>query len=144
MADTPDLDALAALHAKSFITPRPWSASELAGLLASEHTFLIAPDKRSMALGRVIMDEAELLTIAVAPEARGQGAGRKALRDYEREARERGAATSFLEVAADNHAAITLYHSEGYTESGRRKGYYTAPDGTKITALILTKPLKQA
>ncbi|WP_417271414.1 GNAT family N-acetyltransferase [Celeribacter sp.] len=144
MPHAPNLEALAALHADAFETPRPWSQTELAGLLSSYGVFLVESDGPSMAMGRVIADEAELLTLAVASQARGRGFGRAALRAYEAQAWNRGARTSFLEVAADNQTAISLYHSDCYSESGRRRAYYTRPDGSKIDAIVLTKRLKGA
>ncbi len=130
---------LADIHAASFETPRPWSETEFAGLLSMQGVFLVTGDGPSFALGRYVAEESELLTIAVSPEARGQGLGRRMLNAYDAAARTQGARASFLEVAADNVAAISLYLSEGYSESGRRKAYYTAPDGAKIDALIFEK-----
>ena len=92
-------------------------------------------------LGRVVLDEAELLTIAVAPAARRAGVGNRLVSKFERSASLRGAATSFLEVAADNVAAIALYTGHGYTESGRRKGYYTPRNAPATDAILLSKPL---
>ncbi|ATG49779.1 ribosomal-protein-alanine acetyltransferase [Celeribacter ethanolicus] len=134
---------LAALHAACFTTPRPWSAKEFADLLTSPTVFLVTGEGPSFALGRAVAGEAELLTLAVAPEARGRSLGRLALQDYEAEARARGAEDAFLEVATDNTVAISLYLSEGYCESGRRKGYYAPPEGPKIDALVFTKRIKQ-
>lgn len=144
MDQIPDVDSLAALHAACFTMPRPWSATELAGLLSSALVFHVGTPRQSMALGRVVADEAELLTLAVAHEARGKGLGRATLDAYEREALERGAVVSFLEVAESNHIAIALYHGAGYAESGRRANYYTSQDGEKVAAVIMSKPLKQA
>ncbi|WP_417261868.1 ribosomal protein S18-alanine N-acetyltransferase [Celeribacter sp.] len=135
-------EMLAEIHAASFETPRPWSATEFAGLLSMTGVFLVTGDGPSFALGRFVPHEAELLTLAVAPEARGQGLGRKILKAYEKEADRQIALKSFLEVAADNEAAISLYLSEGYSESGRRKQYYTAPDKTKVDALVMEKRIK--
>jgi [ribosomal protein S18]-alanine N-acetyltransferase len=53
-----------------------------------------------------------------------------------------GADTAFLEVAANNPVAISLYTSAGYRESGRRRGYYLPASGVAIDALVLKKPLK--
>lgn len=120
--------------------PRPWSAKELADLLASPLVFLIARNN-AFALGRVIADEAELLTIATLPSARRQGLGRTCLTAFENEARDRGATSAFLEVAANNPAAIALYTGNGWTISGARRGYYHAPDGSRVDARILSKSL---
>ena len=61
------------------------------------------------------------------------------LRAYHAEAQRRGAQTSFLEVAESNPIAIGLYRAGGYVESGRRKAYYTSPEGGKIDALVFAK-----
>jgi ribosomal-protein-alanine N-acetyltransferase len=62
--------------------------------------------------------------------------------DFTDEARDRGAETAFLEVAADNAPARALYAATGWEQTGARRGYYTTPEGTKIDALILRRPLK--
>ncbi|AJE48557.1 GNAT family N-acetyltransferase [Celeribacter indicus] len=130
---------LAEIHTASFTTPRPWSERDFAELLPLRGVFLVTCGGPGFALGRAVAGEAELLTIAVMPDARGQGAGRRLLRDYEATAQAAGARMSFLEVAEDNLPAITLYRSAGYRESGRRGGYYVTPDGDRIDALLLEK-----
>lgn len=133
-------EALAALHARAFTTPRPWSVAEFEALLASPGMFVLG-NESDFVMGRVIADEAELLTIAVAPETRRKGKGQALVAAFEAEARRRGASQAFLEVAADNMAARKLYDAAGYSLAGQRKGYYHAPDGARIDALILRKRL---
>lgn len=133
-------DALATLHAACFTTPRPWKADEFVRLLGSPGVFLIV-EAQCFALGRVLAGEAELLTLAVAPGARRQGTGRNLLRDFETEAHASGAETAFLEVAADNSAALALYISAGWIMAGRRPGYYRTPEGARIDATVLRKSL---
>ena len=135
-------EELATLHAVSFQTPRPWSVKDFAGLLSMRENFIITGDGPSFIMGRYAANEAEVLTLAVHPEARGLGLGRVMLRAYEKEAKSRLALMSILEVAENNTVAISLYLSEGYSESGRRPRYYTTPENTKIDALVLSKPLK--
>lgn len=133
-------DALASLHALCFEVPRPWAADEFASLLASKGVFLHSSDA-GFALGRYIAGEVELLTLAVDPACRRQGHGRILLSGYEAEAIRRGATESFLEVSQVNAAARSLYHTAGYTESGRRPAYYTPPTGPKVAAIVMRKPL---
>jgi len=133
-------DDLARLHAACFTTPRPWTAAELRHLLAENTTFLIETTN-GFALGRAVADEAELLTLAVAPTARRQGFGRVLLEQFEQGAAARGAASAFLEVRSDNRPATRLYESTGYGLLGTRKGYYRAPDGTRSDACIYGKRL---
>ncbi len=131
---------LARLHALAFVVPRPWSAGEFAGLTARADTILIG-DGDGFLLGRVIADEAELLTLAVAPEARRRGIGAALVGAFLARSAERGAATAFLEVAADNAAAIALYSAAGFARTGLRKGYFRHPEGRPIDALIMARAL---
>lgn len=132
---------LARVHAACFPDrPRAWTAQEFDSLLQTLGCFLVTRDSRSMdgfLLGRVVLDEAELLTLAVAPDARRRGLGRALLQGFEQAATERGARHGFLEVASDNPAAQALYHKSGWHEAGIRKGYY----GPGIHAHVLKKPM---
>jgi ribosomal-protein-alanine N-acetyltransferase len=133
-------DTLAALHARCFTTPPPWSAASFAALLDSPHVFLHHdPAGRGFVLGRVAAGEAELLTIATIPEARRGGLGRAMMAAFEAEARARGAETAFLEVAETNAPARALYAACGFAEAGRRRGYYLAEGGAAVDAMILCK-----
>ncbi|MEL7462931.1 MAG: ribosomal protein S18-alanine N-acetyltransferase [Pseudomonadota bacterium] len=133
------LNALAALHAAAFAPERGWSAEEIADLAATGA--LIAEDAdRGFALISLAADEAELLTIAVAEEARGAGIGAALLNAAEGVAAKNGATRIFLEVAADNAAALALYRKSGFEEIGRRPAYYSRPEG-RIDALMLAKAL---
>jgi [ribosomal protein S18]-alanine N-acetyltransferase len=131
---------MAAIHAASFTTPRPWSGAEIDSLLQSRFVFALC-ESQGFLLGRALAGEAELLTLAVDPAARRQGLGAKLVSGFLAQARLRDATTAFLEVAADNLAAQSLYLGIGFTLSGRRKGYYHALDGTKQDALVFTRAL---
>ncbi|NCO87237.1 MAG: GNAT family N-acetyltransferase [Rhodobacterales bacterium] len=132
--------ALAALHAQAFDATRPWSEAEFAALLTAAGTILTG-DTRAFVLGRVTLDEAEVLTLATAPAYRRQGLARAALAAFEAAAQARGATTVFLEVAEDNAPARALYAAQGYAPAGRRPGYYATGTGTPVAALVLRKTL---
>lgn len=135
-------ESLAALHARAFVAPPPWSAASFAALLGSPHVFLHAdPEGRAFVLGRVIADEAEVLTLATAREARRTGLARALMAAFEAEARTRGAVSGFLEVAEDNSPARGLYAACGWALAGRRPGYYRRAGEQAIAALILCKSL---
>jgi len=134
---------MAALHARCFTVPRAFTAAEFAGFLEAPTCF-VTHMAGGFALGRVIADEAELLTIAVDPGQRRAGIGRRVLVAFEDTAQARGAATVFLEVAAGNDAARGLYTTAGYCESGRRPAYYRHPDGQKEDAVLMDKALLRA
>lgn len=132
---------LAALHARCFTLPRPWSAAEFAGFLSDPLAFLLVEGDAGFLLGRAVAGEAELLTLAVAPEARRRGLGRKLVARFLYQARLRGAVTAFLEVADTNAGARALYAASGFAESGRRKGYYRDGNGAAVDAVVMSRPL---
>ena len=137
-------DALADLHRRSIQTPPPWSAADFSGLLADPLCFLLVEGDAGLLLGRAVAGEAELLTVAVLPEARRRGLGRKLVARFLYQARLRGAKRAFLEVSAENPAAIALYESAGFILAGRRKGYYQVPGGAPIDAIVLQRDLAAA
>ena len=130
---------MAAIYAVAFPEGRAWSAGEIAGLTDGPGGFAVAADS-GFAIGRAIAGEAELITIAVDPAARRRGIGGTLLAAFETEARARGADTAFLEVAADNAAAIALYRGAGWDETGRRRSYYPRPGGA-VDAITMAKTL---
>ena len=92
------------------------------------------------ALGRVAGGEVELLTLAVAPEARRQGVARDLCRRFDQAAKAAGADAAFLEVAADNGAARALYLGCGWVEAGWRPRYY----GPALDAVVMRLDLAAA
>lgn len=130
---------MARLHGASFTLPAPWSEAEIASTLANPFVFsLLRPD--AFLLGQVVAGEAELLTIAVDPQARRQGHGRALVLAFLTEARLRHADTAFLEVAETNAAARALYLGAGFVPTGRRKGYYRGADQI-VDAILMGRPL---
>ncbi|MBN2759418.1 MAG: ribosomal protein S18-alanine N-acetyltransferase [Rhodobacteraceae bacterium] len=132
-------EALAAIHKAAF-PGDPWSAAALAAFAADPAALLVArPD--GFILLRVVLDEAEILTFAVAPVAQGQGLGTALLQEAMAQARVRGVRRIFLEVAADNDPARALYRRAGFVQAGLRRGYYPRSGRTAIDALLLERKL---
>jgi ribosomal-protein-alanine N-acetyltransferase len=133
-------EELAHLHRLAFTSPPPWSAQDFATFLNDPKCFLLSHEQNdtglAFALFRVVADEAELLTLATAPHARRRGLAREMLDKGLAQARARGAAQCFLEVSAQNHAAILLYQSVGFHEVGRRKSYYHVKGTAGVDALV--------
>ncbi|MGY2794568.1 [ribosomal protein S18]-alanine N-acetyltransferase [Thermostichus sp. MS-CIW-36] len=75
-----------------------------------------------------IEEEAHIISLAVDPEHRRQGLGRRILEELLNQARAAGCRWATLEVKASNQAAIRLYESAGFQRLGRRKGYYNGED----------------
>ena len=139
--------ALAEVHAASFTAA--WSAADVAELLASPGGYALAAlddsgTVQGFILARAIAGEAEILTLAVRPAARRRGIALALVESAARLGASHGAEGLFLEVAADNVAAIGLYTSAGFSQVGRRRGYYANPSGPAIDALIMRRDLNSA
>ncbi len=127
---------LAETHARAFSPDRGWSEDEIDRLLA-DPAVIRCGDTSAFVIGRVTLDEAEVLTVATHPDARRLGLARGCLTSFHAQARRAGALQVFLEVASDNPAARALYDSLGYQQVGERNGYYDRPGGKKADALVL-------
>lgn len=138
MNDLPQ--ALAELHQEAFETPRPWTVAEFDRLLRDPKTVLCG-DGHGFALGRLVLDEAELLTIAVPKARRRLGYGAELLTEFLDIMARRGGRVCFLEVAETNLAAFALYQRFDFQVCGRRKSYYVQPDGTTIDAVVMTRAI---
>lgn len=96
-------------------------------IIASQNGFIVY---------RVVADEAEIITIGVAPDARRGGVAAAMMEIAHRDAKKRGAKKIFLEVASDNTAARALYNAFGYAQIGIRPKYY---DG--VDAILMARQL---
>ena len=92
----------------------------------------------AMACGWLVVDELHITLVAVAPERRRQGLGRRVLEDLLRRGRAGGASRATLEVAAANGAALALYGACGFRQAGVRRGYYRNGDDALIQWVNLT------
>ncbi|WP_293577279.1 GNAT family N-acetyltransferase [Phaeobacter sp.] len=128
---------MAQIHAAAFLQARPWSEAEFQSLLDSSLTYAVGDD-RCFAIGRVVADEAELITIATHPDHQRQGHATRCLAEWKTCAAARGATVGFLEVAADNTAAQILYRANGFAESGRRARYYARKDHPPVDAILMS------
>jgi [ribosomal protein S18]-alanine N-acetyltransferase len=137
--------ACARLHAEGFA--HPWSVEEMADLIASSSTVgaaaldPVSGRLHGFVLSRLVLDEAEILTIAVDSAQQGRGVGRALLSENLRQAANAGAGAMFLEVAEDNAAALALYERFGFVQVGKRSGYYRRGDGSRATAIVMRKSL---
>jgi ribosomal-protein-alanine N-acetyltransferase len=131
-----DAPALAALHAASFPPREAWGADAMGLMLRMPGAFGLWRPGEGFVLARAIAGEAEILTLAVAPEARRRGLGAELMAGALAQAAARGAAAMLLEVAADNAAALGLYLGLGFSQVGRRRRYYA--DGRDALVLKLS------
>ena len=133
---TPDL--LAEVHATAF--DRPWDSASFAALLGQPGVLALG-DADGFILIRTVLDEAEILTLAVRPTARRKGLGQRLVAAACRLAASVGAERMHLEVAEDNAAAGALYAKAGFVEVGRRPDYYARRDGPAVAALVLARKI---
>jgi ribosomal-protein-alanine N-acetyltransferase len=135
-------EALARVHATSF--DQPWKAADIAELLTAPGGFGLALLERGAPLAfilvRAIAGEAEILTLAVDPSARRRGVARALVEAALLTAQTAGAEAMFLEVAADNAAALALYAGAGFSRVGARPGYYPRETGA-IDAFVMRRDL---
>jgi ribosomal-protein-alanine N-acetyltransferase len=135
---------IAALHKRLF--DPPWDEAAVTNLLehpASTSLVAVAGDAKTktvvgFVIGQLAADEAEILSIGVAPDWQHAGLGTMLIEGLSRAAKRGEATKLYLEVAEDNIAAAGLYKSLGFTETGRRKGYYVRADGPAVDAIVLS------
>lgn len=124
-----DLDAVMQIEEEAFSTP--WSRGTFRDLLRRQDTDLFAATLHDRLVGYAIcwtvFDQAELGNVAVAPDARGAGVGRRLVRRVLERVRARGATECFLEVRMSNKGAIRLYEHLGFMRVGERRDYYRKP-----------------
>ncbi|WP_143435242.1 GNAT family N-acetyltransferase, partial [Henriciella aquimarina] len=85
--------------------------------------------------------DAEILTLAVHPDARRQGLARRLLTAARPLLGQHGVDRLLLDVAADNHGAISFYENCGFVADGRRNNYYSRPDGSRVAAILMSRPI---
>ncbi len=115
-----------------------WTRSQCAGILPMDGVTLTVADGGEDLLGfalyRIILNDAELLLLAVSPAAQGNGVGRKLLAQFIEDAKKKGASKIHLEVR-DGNPAIRIYEAAGFAPAGRRRNYYRGTDGCQYDAL---------
>lgn len=144
---TAPLDAIMLVMGEAFDPAygEAWTRRQIADALARPNTFCLighAPgttdEPHGFALSRQVVDEEELLLIAVRPAWRGRGIGWRLLEQLGADARARGTVRLFLEMR-DGNPAQSLYEKFGFTCLGRRHEYYRNAATGPIDALTFVK-----
>ncbi len=129
---------LAPLHRACF-PDEPWPADAWRTLLGQPGVGGAAAvevgEPTGFVLWRCVAEEAEILTLGVVPEHRGNGCGH-GLVDHATAALPPAVTAIFLEVATDNRPARSLYAGRGFRPVGARPAYYRRPGGA-VDALLL-------
>ena len=136
-----DLDAVLAIEQACF--PRPWNREHFKAEIASELGVAVVAVQNGQVTGylclSILLDEAEILDVAVDIKRHRSGTGKMLLQWALSEAARLGATILRLEVRADSTPAITLYERFGFVRSGLRKGYYEKG----IDAILMQKNLME-
>jgi [ribosomal protein S18]-alanine N-acetyltransferase len=139
-----DAERMASIHENCF--PRPWDEVTMGRFARSGGDVLCllayavassAANSGGFLIVRKAADEAELLTLAVAPACRRLGMGKALLKAAMEILRDSGAKQLFLEVEEGNEAALRLYRSLGAVPVGRRARYYEHGADAAIFSLAL-------
>ncbi|HTV33124.1 MAG TPA: GNAT family N-acetyltransferase [Methylocella sp.] len=135
----------AAIHAASFA--HPWEEADFdqlftaAGILADG---AITPKEENLVgfiLSRLAAEEAEILTLAVAPEWRRRDIAASLLGSHLSSLASLKVTRLFLEVDVENTGARALYAKFGFAPVGERQAYYRTANNGRATALVLRRDL---
>ena len=132
-----DLEAVADLTHRA--DPFGWTLRNFSDAHASGNTLtVLTVDGVTSGIAAVmhVLDESELLEIAVQPAMQGRGYGKALLVQAIALARRNGAVRMFLEVRESNARARKMYTSFGFEETGRRKNYYPTENGREDAILM--------
>ena len=140
-----DLPVLTSLE-RTLFPDYPWSQAqfkeEIAGIGTSREFLLALNDGSVVGYAGIMVVAAgvpaDLLTIAVLPDFRGQGIAQSMLAKLESWAKEKGATEVILEVDTKNESAIKLYAFAGYEKISTRANYYALG----VDALVMRKEFK--
>ncbi|MGZ8257434.1 MAG: ribosomal protein S18-alanine N-acetyltransferase [Gallionella sp.] len=132
-------DVAAVCAIEQAVQLHPWSAGNFNDALKSGYRCVlheIAGEIVSYAVLMPVVDEAELLTIAVAPCHQRKGLGGVLLADMLGWASSQKLHKIFLEVRVSNAAAIALYRATRFVDVGLRRGYYPSAAGREDALLM--------
>lgn len=133
-----DLPSVLAIEHASYFTP--WTKNLFVESLQSpQHicqVLLVGEEVVAYVVVANIIDEADLLNVAVSEPWRQQGLARYLIEQQKSTLKDQGMARFFLEVNVSNTAAIHLYEQLGFCVVGRRKGYYPSAVGLQ-DALVM-------
>ena len=145
------VEILAALHlqCRTVVYEETWSADAMASILGLPGVAALIAGAGAdgqavvgLAVVRAGPQEAEILTLGVAPAARRQGVATALLCGVVDAVVAAGAARLVLEVAVDNMPALALYQRYGFAQLGRRRAYYRRTSGGRVDAVAMAKQLE--
>jgi [ribosomal protein S18]-alanine N-acetyltransferase len=119
-----------------------WSAAQCLSLLSIPNSQLYLARSQDAVAGfamtRWVLDEEELLMIGVAKARQRKQIGQFLLNHIIQQAEQEGRSKIFLEVR-DGNSAEYFYSAQGFSETGRRRGYYKGANGLVFDAITMTR-----
>lgn len=133
-----DVDAVTQIE--NLVQSHPWTKKQFIESVTSYQSTVYEEDGQvvGFCILQPVLDEANLLLMAVHPSKQGQGIGFKLL-DHSLNVLKNNPIQIFLEVRESNLSAIALYEKSGFHQIDLRKNYYPKNDGTKEHAVIMVK-----
>lgn len=124
-----DVDAL--FHMETACFNDPWTRDYFLNLIHNPCVCFYIVTKDGSPVGyagiTVILDECEILNVAVMPKHRKEGLGRLLMNNIIEEGKDAGVCSFFLEHRESNIPAAALYSSLGFEEYDKRRNYYSSP-----------------
>jgi ribosomal-protein-alanine N-acetyltransferase len=120
----------------------PWSEKTFKSCIGGRYFGYYLKNENTITgfyIGEYVLGEATLMDICISPNEQGSGYGKHLLNHYTNSAKVLGAAHLLLEVRAKNISALMMYINDGYSEVGRRTGYYPSNIGYE-DAIVMKRP----
>lgn len=133
-----DLNAVSKIE--NLVQSHPWSVNQFSESISSHLATVIEQDQQvvGFCILQPVLDEANLLLMAIDPSQQGKGLGFQLL-DQSITLLKNDPVQIFLEVRESNKAAIALYEKSEFHQIDLRKNYYPKPEGGREHAIIMVK-----
>ncbi len=132
------IDVIASLERLCF--SEPWKETHFLMILDDPHVYFRVATVDGQVAGYLVLifaaDTAQLANLAVDPARRRHGIGAALLDDALEFCKRRGIVNLSLEVRESNAPARALYASRGFSDVGRRRGYYSQPREDAVVMVL--------
>ena len=133
-------DVISVAEIEKCVQSHPWSIKQFADAVETYQSTVIELNGKvqGFCILQPVLDEANLLLMAIHPSQQGKGLGYQLL-EASIAMLKNNPIQIFLEVREGNTAAIKLYEKSDFHQIDLRKNYYPKPDGTREHAIIMVK-----
>ncbi|MFI9459528.1 ribosomal protein S18-alanine N-acetyltransferase [Acinetobacter sp. NPDC052428] len=133
-----DVEAVAKIERS--VQSHPWTLKQFQDAVTAYQSTVIEVQGQvaGFCILQPVLDEANLLLMAIDPAQQGQGLGYQLL-EASVAMLKNNPVQIFLEVRESNQAAIKLYEKSGFHQIDLRKNYYPNSNGSREHAIIMVK-----